>query len=187
MAAHMKAKKDINEPYVLCLGEGATLSSGCRDMRWAVRNTIAEECPWVLDDVLEKLGRPERCGEDVNRFNELLVTLSEDQWYLPLRRRFFELLDFRSGAERRQRLDMFLREDYPSYGYGFLALLIREGFFDVIFNANYDPLLEFALADYLPRTDEQGRRVQRYQRLVNRKDPSAKAEIENAFGAPILR
>jgi hypothetical protein len=181
LAAAMKAKKDINEPYVLCLGEGATLSSGCRDMRWAVRTTIAEESPWDLDDVLEKLGRPERCGEDSSRFNALLRTLSEDQWYPPLRKRFFELLDFKRGAERSQRLNVFLGEDYPSYGYAFLALLVREGFFDVIFNANYDPLLQFALDKYLPHTDERGRPVQPYQRLVNRPDPGAEAEIANAF------
>jgi hypothetical protein len=187
LVAVMKAKKEVGEPYVLCLGEGATLSSGCRDMRWAVRKTIGEKCPWVLDALLADLGRPERCDEDSSKFDELLRTLSEEQWYSPLRRKFFELLDLLKGAERSERLNVFLEEEYPSYGYSFLALLAREGFFDVIFNANYDPLLQNALERYLPFTDEQGRPVQRYQRLINRADPSFKRELEEALDSPIPR
>ena len=141
LAEAMKAKKELGEPYLLCLGEGATLSSGCRDMRWAVRNTIAEEYPWALDEVLEKLGRPERCGEDKDKFEKLLRTVTEDQWYPPLRRKFFELLDHRRGAERKQRLDVFLSEDFPSYGYAFLVLLAREGF-------RSTSLLRYALRRY---------------------------------------
>ena len=95
-----------------------------------MRNTIAEEEPWDLDEVLEKLGRPERCRDDKDKFEELLKTVTEDQWYPPLRRKFFELLDHRGGAERKRCLDVFLAEDYPSYGYAFLVLLAREGFFE---------------------------------------------------------
>lgn len=182
LAAAMKAKKEVGEPYVLCLGEGATLSSGCRAMRWAVRETIANECPWVLDDVLADLGRPERCGEDRAKFVELLGTLSEDEWYEDLLDEFFNLLDHRRGPERMQILNSFLIEAYPSPGYYFLALLAREGFFNVILNANYDPLLERALDRYLPSTGEQGQPMQPYQRLVNRADPSVKGEIEEALG-----
>lgn len=184
LAEAMKAKKKIDEPYVLCLGEGATLSSGCRGMRWAVRNTIAKECPWVLDDVLANLGRPERCGEDRDKFEELLRTLSEEQWYLPLRGELFKLLDYRRGQERIQVLEQFLSEDYPSTGYNFLALLAREGFFKLIFNANCDFLLELALSCYLPSTDAQGRPMRHWQRLINRADPSVKTEIKEAFDAP---
>lgn len=178
LAAAMKAKKEINEPYVLCLGEGATLSSGCRAMRWAVRETIADACPWVLDNVLANLGRPERCGEDRDKFVELLETLSEDEWYEDLLDEFFNLLDHRRGQERMQILNSFLFEAYPSPGYNFLALLAREGFFNVIFNANYDPMLQFALERY---PLEQGQPVQPYQRLINREDPSVKREIEAAL------
>ena len=187
LAAAMKAKKEISEPYVLCLGEGATLSSGCRAMRWAVRKTIADQSPWVLDDVLAALGRPERCGEDRDKFEALLQTLSEDEWYEDLLDEFFKLLDHRRGQERKQILNIFLAEDYPSTGYSFLALLAREGFFNVIFNANYDPLLQFALGRYLPSRDEQGRPVQPYQELINRADPSVKREIEEALDSPTPR
>jgi len=187
LAAAMKAKKEINEPYGLCLGEGATLSSGCRAMRWAVRETIADQSPWVLDDVLAALGRPERCGEDREKFEALLQTLSEDEWYEDLLDEFFKLLDYRRGQERKQILNVFLSEDYPSTGYSFLALLAREGFFNVIFNANYDPLLQFALDRYLPSRDGQGRPVQPYQRLINRADPSVKREIEEALDSPTPR
>lgn len=181
LAEAMKAKKEIGEPYILCMGEGATLSSGCRAMRWAVRVTIAQECPWVLDNILADLGRPERCGEDSDKFAKLLETISEDEWYVPLLREFFKLLDYRRGQERMQILNSFLSEDYPSAGYNFLAVLAREGFFNVIFNANYDHLLETALNRYLPVIDKQGRPLQPYERLINRSDPSFKMDIEEAF------
>jgi hypothetical protein len=187
LAAAMKAKKEIGEPYVLCLGEGATLSSGCREMRWAVRNMIGEECPWVLDKVLESLGRPERCGTDQAKFNELLRTLSEDEWYEDLLDEFFTRLDTHSGQERKRRLDVFLGEDFPSYSYKFLALLARQGFFDVILNANYDPLLQLALDCFLPSTDDQGRPMQAYERLISRQDPHFKNEMEQALASPSPR
>jgi hypothetical protein len=183
LAEAMKAKKDIGEPYVLCLGEGATLSSGCRAMRWAVRNIIAEEHPLALDNVLADLSRPERCGLDSKKFEQLLTTLNEDQWYPPLLKEFFDLLDQRSGQEQKQLLEPFFSEEYPSAGYKFLAVLAREGFFQIVFNANYDPLLEIALRRYLPLTDAQGRPLQSFQRLINRADSSVKTEIKNAFAS----
>jgi hypothetical protein len=181
LAERMKAKKGVREPYVLCLGEGATLSSGCREMRWAVRETIAEEDPTALDDLLKKLGRPERCGGNKDEFNKLLSTVTEDQWYPPLRKKFFELLDPRTPLERQRHLDRFLVEGYPSFGYAFLVLLAREGFFNIILNANYDPLLEYALRRYLPPSYDPGSYVGPYRRLINRADPSVKAEIEKGF------
>jgi hypothetical protein len=181
LAAMLKAKMEVGEPYLLCLGEGATLSSGCRDMRWAVRTTIRDQCPWVLDDVLAGLGRSERVGEDSEKFDRLLETISEEQWYPPLRREFFNVLDHRRGGERRQALSQFLSETYPSTGYNFLALLVREGFFNVIFNANYDPLLENALRQYLTTADTQDGTLPPFQRLVNRPYPEVRKEIEEAF------
>lgn len=183
LVAAIQAKKGIGEPYVLCLGEGATLSSGCRAMRWAVREIVGQERPAALDEVLSDLGRPERCGGDSDCFQVLLRTLSEEQWYVPLLRAFFELLDQRRGLERKQLLSHFLEEEYPSPGYEFLAILAREGFFDVILNANYDPLLQRALDAHLPSTDPTGRPVQPYERLVNRADPGFKREIEDALRA----
>jgi hypothetical protein len=184
LAEAMKDKKKIREPYVLCLGEGATLSSGCRFMRMAVRETIARECPWVLDDVLADLGRLQRCGEDSDKFKSLLKTLKEDEWYVPLLKEFFNLLDHRKGQDRLQLLNNFLSEEYPSTGYNFLALLAREGFFELIFNANYDPLLQRALDTYLPNKDPKGVPLQPYLRLINRADPSVKTQIKEAFDSP---
>jgi hypothetical protein len=181
LAEAMKDKTKIGEAYVLCLGEGATLSSGCRAMRQAVRQTIASENPSALDNVLDRLGRSERCGQDSAKFEELLNTLTEDQWYPLLLKEFFDLLDQRRGDERQRLLNGFLGEEYPSMGYRFLAVLAREGFSQIIFNANYDPLLELALNCYLPSTDAQGRPMQRWKRVINRPDRSAQTDIKTAF------
>lgn len=114
----MRARLQGEEsPYVLVLGEGASLGS--------VRASMAQVVGDIVMDVSSPSMRFLSWGEKLQRFFEIVHGLSATERY-SLLKRYYEGLE-------------------PSVGYMSLARLIRAGYFDTVFTTNLDNMLEEAL------------------------------------------
>jgi len=120
LARLMNIRRDGAEPpYVLVLGAGASLSSGCSS---GAR---------VIEDVVSQLSRKD------------VAALSWEEKIAE----FYDLLDNLSPTERYTILKGHVVGQAPSPGYRHLAQLIKAGYFDIIFSTNFDVFLEDALSD----------------------------------------
>ena len=116
----MNIRRDTAEPpYVLVLGAGASLSSGCSS---GAR---------IIEDVVGQLSRKD------------VAALSWEEKITE----FYDLLDNLSPTERYTILKSHVVGQSPSPGYRHLAQLIKAGYFDIIFSTNFDVFLEDALSD----------------------------------------
>ena len=132
-------KRSETDPYILFLGAGASISSGCSSMMQ------------IIDDVLQ--------SQDSTQFNdwqrEIEKAVSVDAEYGELlkekigkqkRDRFFEIW---SGLDRDSQYSILRRHLWenksPSDGYIELARLIKMGYIKMILSTNIDNLLEKAL------------------------------------------
>ncbi len=116
----MNIRRDTAEPpYVLVLGAGASLSSGCSS---GAR---------IIEDVVGQLSRKD------------VAALSWEEKIAE----FYDLLDNLSPTERYTILKSHVVGQSPSPGYRHLAQLTKAGYFDIIFSTNFDVFLEDALSD----------------------------------------
>lgn len=106
------------EPFVLFLGAGASLNSGCPSMMEIVKDTIT------------KFGK--RNADVIQNENELFGE-------------FFQIMKEFSETDRHLLLNRLFDDSNPSTGYRYLASLIEAGYFKYIFTTNYDNLLEKSL------------------------------------------
>ncbi len=120
LANLMRARKEnIESPYVLILGAGASLTSGA--------SSFGQVIEGVVNDYSVK--GPSAMSWD-NKIAE-----------------FYDILDGFSENERYAIIKKHIEGQRPSAGYQALAQLAREGYFDVIFSTNYDTFVEDAFAD----------------------------------------
>ena len=132
-------KKSETDPYILFLGAGASIGSGCSSMMQ------------IVDDVLQ--------SQDSTQFNnwqrEIEEAASKDAEYGELlkekiskqkRGRFFEIW---SGLDRDSQYSILRRHLWecksPSDGYNDLAHIIKAGYIKMVLSTNLDNLLEKAL------------------------------------------
>ena len=116
---NIRREDEAEPPYVLVLGAGASLSSGCSS---GAR---------VIADVVGQLS-----SKDV----------ADLSWEEKITE-FYDLLDNLSATERYTILEPHIVGQIPSPGYRCLAQLIKAGYFDIILSTNFDVFLEDALSD----------------------------------------
>lgn len=124
----IRLKKDLEykgeKPFVLFLGNGASISSGVP--------------PWgqIIDEIVEGF-----MPSQVMTHEEKLQQL----WNI--------LDNYLNESNRALELEKYVLGKHPSRGYACLAQLVKNGFFDSIFSTNFDPYLEDSLMDAGLRTD----------------------------------
>jgi predicted NACHT family NTPase len=131
-------KKAESDPYILFIGAGASISSGCSSMMQ------------IVDDVLKRCVRSE--FEDLE--SEIENATLKDEKFGELQRnennkikrtRFFEIWGTLDRDTQQAILKQHLWNKNPSKGYGAIVQLIKKGFIKMIFSTNLDNLLEKAL------------------------------------------
>lgn len=140
LAESMTARKKCGlEPYVLFLGAGASISSGCSSMASIVDKVLksydsVQHSKWQSEVEQAFLVNPE--------YGELL----RDKLNKEKQKRFYEIWDRLDSANRYSILVDHLRPNTPlTKGYLDLAYLIQKGYFRVALSTNLDNLLEKAL------------------------------------------
>jgi len=118
LANLMRARKEAGQsPYILVLGAGASLASGC------------SSAGAIIEDVVKKYSDKDITQMDWNA----------------IQREFYALWDSMSDPEKYAVIKPHVEGKEPSIGYQRLAELIKEGYFNIVFSTNYDLLLEDAL------------------------------------------
>lgn len=112
-----KRRRPEEPSYVLVLGAGASIRSGCPSLMEAVKQ------------IIEKYG---------NR--EILSRSGEEQI-----KEFYRVVDGLDNQSLWLVLDELFKDAQPSAGYEYLARLVKDGYFDVILSTNVDTLVEKAL------------------------------------------
>jgi len=130
-------KMNNEAPYVLLLGAGASITSGGTSINQIIQNVV-EKHGDLNSDATE--------SEKLEVFYHIIGRMGDDNRYTILKEYF-------KGKE-------------PSSGYEYLASLIKNGYFRLIFTTNYDTFLEDALYDSKLRTCD-------FQTLVCGKDQPA--------------
>lgn len=162
LANLMRAKQQSGEsPYILVLGEEASLSSGCA-------STLQ-----VADAVVRGIVRQ---YDTARSWHEKLDL-------------FFNYLESLSSSERHAALKPHYQGLEPSVGYRNLAKLIQDGYFNVVLTTNFDVMLEEALrlnnvatSNYqvLTVTPEDPTSVDRIRRQLNQ--PTPRIKIVKLYG-----
>lgn len=120
LANLMRMRREKEPPYLLVLGAGASLSSGC--------SSGAD----VIKDIVDKYStKPNKPALDWDQKTE----------------ECYNILDSMSEEERYLILEKHLVGRAPSSGYYALAALVQAGFFDIVLSTNCDVFLEDALTD----------------------------------------
>lgn len=121
LAELIHSRKEAEEkPYILILGAGASLSSGCSSGWEIVEGVLSKHFP------KEFIGRPE--SAKLESFWNFLKGRSQNA-------RYITLLPYVEGKG-------------PSIGYLCLAELIKERYFNIILTTNFDIFLEMALQSF---------------------------------------
>ncbi|MCX9010365.1 MAG: cupin domain-containing protein [Candidatus Methanoperedens sp.] len=114
-------RKSGEEPYILLLGAGASISSGCSSNKQIIKEivkTYAKNKNLTWDD-------------EIDEFYRILEQYRSDIHII---------------------MDKYLEGRGLSPGYVYLSKLIRDGYFNIIFSTNFDPLLEDSLGDFVKTT-----------------------------------
>lgn len=115
LAKLMYERKQAGEnPFILLLGAGASVSSGCSSNR----------------QLIEEIVRDYSNGHNLT-WNERIEE-------------FYNILDS-NKSNRHVIMERYLAGRGISPGYIYLSELIRDGYFNIIFTTNFDPLLEDAV------------------------------------------
>lgn len=132
-------KKAGADPYILFLGAGASINSGCSSMMSIVNDALKQHAKTDFDKWENKIEKAIRINEE---YGELL----KKQINKEKRARFFEIWRTLDDNTRYSILRKHLWEGKsPSEGYDNLAQLIKKGFIETVFSTNLDNLLERAL------------------------------------------
>jgi predicted NACHT family NTPase len=140
LAGNMVSRKreDVS-PYILLLGAGASISSGCSGM------------VQIVDEVLQSRDTTqfevwEREIESATSVEAEYGELKKEKIGQKKRDRFFEIWGRLDGESQYAILRQHLWEGKsPSNGYDDLAYLIKNGYFKMVLSTNLDNLLEKAL------------------------------------------
>lgn len=142
LAASIAARKDLGaEPYVLLVGAGASVSSGCSPM------------PRLADDVLQNYDRArfDRWQASVAGAASLSPEFGELKGKEVARLKLDGFYETWTKLDANTRLSLLKRhlweEKTPSRGYADLAHLVAAGYFKVALSTNLDNLFERALGD----------------------------------------
>ena len=138
LASNMVSRKRAGiDPYILFLGAGASISSGCSSMLQ------------IVDDVLRNDYDFEKCKHDIEeatKINKEFGIFLASKKIKEKRTNFFEKWDSFEYSTRFLLLKKHLGENKtPSEGYKCLAQLIKCGFIKTVFSINLDNLLEKSL------------------------------------------
>jgi len=130
----VKRKASGVEPYVLIIGAGASISSGCPSYAELVDAFLRNNCPTDFARLDRKRGTAAKREAKLKRFYEEWSGLSKPN-------RFSFLKTHLSGT--------------PSSGYEHLAWMARHGYLRLVLSANIDQLVEdaFTAAGLIPKTD----------------------------------
>jgi hypothetical protein len=123
-------KQSGSDPYVIFLGAGASISSGCSNMMTIVEELLLSHAPTEFDRWQEEI----RAAESLDKkFAELL----EKDIARKQREKFFEIWNKLDQVTKYSILRKHLWESKtPSSGYNDLAYLIKSGFIKIIFSTN---------------------------------------------------
>lgn len=132
-------KRASTDPYILFLGAGASISSGCSSMMQ------------IVDDVLKKYAKSEfdkweNDIENATQTNKEFGELLREKISKNKRVRFFEIWGKLDHDTQYSILRRHLWENKnPSEGYENLVMLIKKGFIKTVLSTNLDSLLERSL------------------------------------------
>jgi len=140
LATNMVVRKQSEvAPYILFLGAGASISSGCSRMMQIVDDILQSQDSTRFKDWQKEI-------EGAASVNEEYGKLLKEKIGLQKRDRFFEIW---SRLDRNAQYSILRRhlwkDKSPSEGYSDLAHLIKMGYIKMILSTNLDNLLEKAL------------------------------------------
>ncbi len=115
-------QKSGEEPYILLLGAGASISSGCSSNKQ------------IIKEIVKSFAKSQELTEDeeINEFYRILDQFKPDIHTV---------------------MEKYLEGRGLSPGYVYLSKLIRDGYFNIVFTTNFDPLLEDSLGNFMKTTD----------------------------------
>jgi hypothetical protein len=132
-------KQSETGPYILFLGAGASISSGCSNMMQIVDDVLQSRDSTQFNEWQRKI---EAAASVNTEYGELLKESIGQQ----KRKQFYEIW---SRLDRDSQYSILRRHLWegksPSDGYSDLAHLIEKGYFKIILSTNLDNLLEKAL------------------------------------------
>lgn len=132
-------KKSETEPYILFLGAGSSISSGCSSMIQIVDEVLQSHDSKQFTDWERKI-------KDATLVNVEYGELKKQEIGKQKRARFFEIWKRLDRDSKYSMLREHLWENKsPSEGYINLAFLIKIGYFKMVLTSNLDNLLEKAL------------------------------------------
>ncbi|AKB82000.1 hypothetical protein MSBR3_1422 [Methanosarcina barkeri 3] len=133
-------KKAGADPYILFLGAGASINSGCSNLMKIVDDVLKSHATKSDLDYWED--KIKEADQENKEFAEYLnEKINQEK-----RTYFFETWKKLGDSDRYLILKKHLLENKnPSEGYGHLVQLIRNGFIKMVFSTNLDNLLERAL------------------------------------------
>lgn len=140
LASSMVSRKmSGTDPYILFLGAGASISSGCSSMMQIVDDFLEQHAKSEFDKWESEI---KDATQKEKRFGEFL----RNEIGKEKRTRFFEIWSLLDHDTQYSILRKHLWEDKnPSEGYKSLVKLIKKGFIKTIFSTNLDNLMEKAL------------------------------------------
>jgi predicted NACHT family NTPase len=175
LASSMVLRKKAGiEPYILFLGAGASISSGCSSMLQIIDDVLGNYSNSELNIWEEKIKSATRINTE---FGELL----RKEIIIQKRNRFFDIWGLLDHETQYSILkNHLLVNNYPSEGYDYLVQLIKYGFFKTVFSTNLDNLLERTLYNKGLRQPED------FVVAINGKDRSEEiVELLNSTHSPL--
>ncbi|WP_157860112.1 NACHT domain-containing protein [Methanosarcina acetivorans] len=132
-------KKEGIDPYILFLGAGASISSGCSSMMQIVDDVLKHHA--TKSDLDKWKSEVENATQKDPKFGDLV----RNEQNKIKRTRFFEIWRTLDHDTQQSILKQHLWDRKPSEGYDIIVKLIKKGFIRKILSTNLDNLLEKAL------------------------------------------
>lgn len=140
LAASLVSRKQAGlQPYVLFLGAGASISSGCSSMLRLIEDVLQARDATQFNVWQKEIA-------EASATNAIFGELLRNDIVKKKLARFFDIWGALDSESRFAILRTHLWNDkVPSVGYINLAYLVKEGYFSVILSTNLDNLMEKAL------------------------------------------
>ena len=168
LAANMVGRKKT-DPYILFLGAGASISSGCSSMMKIVDNVLESHDSTQFNDWQNEFKKANSIDAEFGKLKKQEIDKQK-------RDRFFKIW---SGLDRDSQYEILRPHLWegksPSDGYNDLAQLIKAGYIKMVLSTNLDNLLEVAL------TNAGWRQSDNFIVVVNGKDRSR--EVHEQLGS----
>ncbi len=176
LASNMVSRKKADtDPYILFLGAGASINSGCSSMMVIVDDVLKSHATKSnLDYWKDEIKKADLKDKKYKKFLNEQIDREK-------RTHFFEIWEKLGDNTRYSILkEHLLVNKNPSEGYEYLVQLIRSGFIKIIFSTNLDNLLESALINAGLRPSEH------FVVIINKKDrPEVIVEQLNSSFFPL--